>query len=195
MARSAALRDGMKEALVAMWSTILVRGLFGIALGICALLWPAQFLRFLTFAFGGYALVDGALTAWGALSPKAKGRNRLLLLASGIVSAVVGLAAILIPGEIAIYLVLLIGGWTIVMGIFQLISAVILRKELSGELWLAATGMISILFGAAIIANWAWGIVAVASLIGIAMLAIGVALMLLALRLWRIGKQILARTA
>lgn len=183
----------MKEFLVAMWSTILVRGIVSIAFGFFAIFWPVQFLQFLALAFGVYALIDGLLTIWSVMSAKTTGKNRFLLLITGIISALVGLAALVMPGEIAVYLVLLIGLWNIAMGILQLIAAIVLRKELEGELWLAVTAIISILFGAGIVANWVWGVIAVALLIGLAALVVGCVLVVFALRLRRIGNEFLAR--
>jgi uncharacterized membrane protein HdeD (DUF308 family) len=183
----------MKEILVAMWSTILVRGIVSVAFGLFAIFWPAQFLQFLALAFGAYALIDGLLTIWSALSPKAEGRNRVLLLVNGVVSAVVGLAALIIPGQIAVYLILLIGLWNIAMGILQLVAAIVLRKELEGEIWLAISAIVSILFGVAIVANWAWGVMAVALLVGLAALVVGVILIAFAWRLRGIGNELLAR--
>lgn len=183
----------MKEFLVAMWSTILVRGIVSIVFGFFAIFWPVQFLQFLALVFGAYALIDGLLTIWSVLSGKAEGANRFLLLITGIVSAVVGIAALVMPGAIAVYLVLLIGLWNIAMGVLQLIAAIVLRKEFEGELWLAVTAVIMILFGAGIVANWFWGVIAVALLIGIAALFIGCVLVIFALRLRRIGNEVLAR--
>jgi uncharacterized membrane protein HdeD (DUF308 family) len=183
----------MKEILVAMWSAILARGIVSVLFGLFAIFWPAQFLQFLALAFGAYALIDGLLTIWSALSPKAEGSNRVLLMINGVISAIVGLAALIIPGQIAVYLILLIGLWNIAMGVLQLVAAIVLRKELEGEIWLAIAAIISILFGAAIVANWVWGVIAVALLIGIAALVVGVALIAFAWRLRGIGNQLLAR--
>lgn len=183
----------MKNFLVAMWSTILMRGIVSIAFGFFAIFWPVQFLQFLAIAFGAYALIDGLLTIWSALSAKEGGRNGFLLLVNGVITAVVGVAALVMPGEIAVYLVLLIGLWNIAMGILQLMAAIVLRKELEGELWLVVTAIISILFGAAIVANWMWGVMAVALLIGLAALVVGFVLVIFALRLRSIGNELLAR--
>jgi uncharacterized membrane protein HdeD (DUF308 family) len=55
------------------------------------------------------------------------------------------------PGITAILLVLFIGAWALVHGIFEIIGAIQLRKEIVNEWMLILGGLLSVLFGAVVL--------------------------------------------
>jgi uncharacterized membrane protein HdeD (DUF308 family) len=113
----------------------------------CALLspiWPGR--------YGAYALVDGACALIGVFTGRARTAPTWWLIIVGICGIAAGLIAFFYPGLTAIVLVLLIGAWAIVHGVFEIIGAIQLRKEIQNEWMLILAGAISVIFGVIIMA-------------------------------------------
>lgn len=86
------------------------------------------------------------------------------------------------PGG-AIMLLYYIAGWAIATGVFQIIGAIRLRKEIDNEWLLIIGGIISVLFGAAMFAAPGAGAMALISVIGVYAIIVGVLLLALSFRL------------
>ena len=69
----------------------------------------------------------------------------------GLLGIAAGAVTFLWPGITAILLVLFIGAWTLVHGIFEIIGAIQLRKEIDNEWMLILGGVLSVIFGAIIL--------------------------------------------
>jgi uncharacterized membrane protein HdeD (DUF308 family) len=83
------------------------------------------------------------------------------------------------PGLTATLLVLFIGAWAIVHGIFEIIGAIQLRKEIDNEWMLILSGILSVIFGAIILLapgagalGLIWGIAAYSIVFGVLMAAL-----------------------
>jgi uncharacterized membrane protein HdeD (DUF308 family) len=87
------------------------------------------------------------------------------------------------PGITAILLILFIGAWALVHGIFEIIGAIQLRKEIDNEWLLILGGIISVLFGIGVMLAPGAGAVALIWVIGAYAIVIGVLFVALALRL------------
>ncbi|MFX4551099.1 DUF308 domain-containing protein, partial [Acinetobacter baumannii] len=91
------------------------------------------------------------------------------------------LVAFFWPQLTAIGLLLIIAGWALAMGIFQIVAAIRLRKSIQNEWWMILSGAISVLFGVLMIANPGAGALAVVWVIGAYAVFFGVLLVMLAL--------------
>jgi uncharacterized membrane protein HdeD (DUF308 family) len=87
------------------------------------------------------------------------------------------------PGISALVLLLFIAGWAIATGVFQVIGAIKLRKEIDNEWFLILTGLISVLFGIGMMLAPGAGALALVWVIAIYSVITGVLLIGLALRL------------
>ena len=76
-----------------------------------------------------------------------------------------------------------IAAWAIITGIFEIVAAIRLRKEIEGEWLLALSGVASLIFGILLIALPAAGALALIWLIGAYALVFGVLMLVLAFRL------------
>jgi len=65
----------------------------------------------------------------------------------GLLGIAAGLLTFLMPGLSALVLLFFIAGWAIATGVFQIIGAIQLRKEIDNEWLLILGGVISVLFG------------------------------------------------
>jgi uncharacterized membrane protein HdeD (DUF308 family) len=157
------------------WWVLLVRGLLALLFAAGAFAWPGPTLVALVFLYGAYALVDGmtALSA-GVFA----GAGWLVL--SGVLGIAVGISTFIFPGITAIALFYLIAGWAIARGIFEIMAALKLRKEITGEWALIAGGILSIAFGVLLTAYPAAGVLTLVWLIGAYSAVFGVAMIFLA---------------
>jgi uncharacterized membrane protein HdeD (DUF308 family) len=90
---------------------------------------------------------------------------------------------VLWPAITALALVLLIGAWAVVTGIFQIIAAVRLRRHISGEWLLALGGMLSVIFGVLVMVAPLAGALVIAIWFGAYAFVFGVILIALGFRL------------
>jgi uncharacterized membrane protein HdeD (DUF308 family) len=87
------------------------------------------------------------------------------------------------PGLTGLVLLFFIAGWAIAAGVFEIVGAIRLRKEIEGEWWLIATGALSVLFGALILMFPGAGALGLAFAIAWFAILYGVLLVGLSLRL------------
>jgi uncharacterized membrane protein HdeD (DUF308 family) len=149
--------------------------------GLCAFFWPGITLAVLVLFYGAYLFADGILAVGWALVGRRAGPFPWGVFLAGLVSIVGGLLAFSMPGLTLVVLLYLIAGWAIVRGIFEILAAFHLRRELTNEWLLALNGVLTVLFGILLLAApWfqalavlAWTIGAFAVIVGILMIMLG----------------------
>jgi uncharacterized membrane protein HdeD (DUF308 family) len=166
------------DALSRNWWVLLVRGLVAMLFGIMAFAWPGPTLVAIVLLYGVYALADGVITLWAGAS----GRGGWLVF-SGVIGIVVGIGTFFYPGITAVALYYLMAVWAIVRGFFEIIAAIELRKEISGEWALILSGIFSIIFGVVLLVYPVSGVLALVWLIGAYALVFGITMIVLAFRL------------
>jgi uncharacterized membrane protein HdeD (DUF308 family) len=166
------------------WWLLLLRGIASIVFGVLAFLWPGLTLVALIFLWGAYAIADGGIALWAAISGKGgEIAPRWWLAIVGIVGLLAGLVAFVSPGLTALVLLMFIAGWAIVIGVLEIWGAIQLRKEIEGEWWLILSGLLSIAFGALLFARPGPGALALVWVIGAFAILHGCTLIGLAFRL------------
>ena len=166
------------------WWVFAIRGVAAIAFGILAFIWPETTLAVLVFLFGAYVLVDGASLLLALVRGDNVARRHAWAVGiMGVLGIVAGVATFAWPGLTALSLLYLVAFWAIAMGTFQVIGAVVLRRELEGEFWMALGGVVSIVFGAFLVAFPGAGLLSLVWLVGIWSLVFGVSSLGLAYRL------------
>ena len=171
----------MLETLARNWWAIVLRGVFAVLFGLCAFFWPGITLAVLVLFYGAYLFADGILAVGWALVGRRAGPFPWGVFLAGLVSIVGGLLAFSMPGLTLLVLLYLIAGWAIVRGIFEILAAFHLRRELTNEWLLALNGVLTVLFGILLLAApWfqalavlAWTIGAFAVIVGILMIMLG----------------------
>jgi len=172
------------SALAENWWLLLLRGIAAIVFGILAFVWPGITLLSLTLLWGAYALADGVLALWAAISGKgAEIASRWWLAVVGIAGILAGLLTFGLPGTAMQVLLIFISSWAIVIGAMQIWGAIQLRKEIEGEWLLIVSGLLSIAYGIILIVQPAAGALALVWLIGWYAILLGVDYVALAVRL------------
>ena len=171
------------ETLAQNWWLLLLRGVAAIAFGVLAFVWPGITLLTLVLFYGAYVLVDGALSLWAAITGAGGMGPRWWLAIVGVLGIIVGLLTFFWPGVTALVLILFIGAWALVRGVFEIIGAIQLRKEIDNEWMLILGGVLSVIFGLGVMILPGAGALALIWVIAIYAIIFGVIMIVLAFRL------------
>src|SRR5438477_672914 len=167
------------------WGAIAIRGVAAILFGVLTFVVPGLTLTALVLLFGAYALVDGAFNIIAAVRRRAGDPPWWVLLLEGIVGVAAGVVTFVLPGLTAVTLVYIIAAWAIVTGVLEIVAAVRLRRQLTGEWWLLLGGVLSVVFGVVVMLAPAAGALAMVRWIGAYAIVFGALLLALAFRLRR----------
>jgi uncharacterized membrane protein HdeD (DUF308 family) len=172
------------HALTRNWWIMLLRGIASILFGVAAFVWPGLTVLALTLLYGAFAMADGILSLGAALSGSgSKSMPTWWLVIIGLLGIAAGAVAFLWPGLTAFALVIMIGAWAVTMGVLEIIGAIRLRHEIEDEWLLIAAGILSVLFGLALLLRPAAGALALAWAIGAFAILSGILLVAFAFRL------------
>ena len=166
------------------WGWVALRGGLAILFGVVALASPASAFAALVLVFGAYAFVDGVFALVALFRGGAKERFWVLVLEAA-VGIGIGILTIARPAATALALLYYVGIWAILTGIFELVAAIRLRKEITGEFWLGLAGVLSVAFGVLLFAAPGGAALALTIWIGVYAIFFGVTLLMLAFRLRR----------
>ncbi|WFU34334.1 HdeD family acid-resistance protein [Bradyrhizobium brasilense] len=187
------------ENLAQNWWLFLLRGILGILFGVVALIFPGPTMLSLVLLFSAYTLVDGVAGIISAVRAIQRKEERWgWLIFEGAVNIAVAILAFLWPGMTVLAFVLLVAAWSIVSG--ALMTAAAFRLSVShGRWWLVLGGLLSVGYGALLVATPLIGAIVLTWWMGAYAIAFGVALVILSFKLrLRQNQQInrtVARTA
>lgn len=170
----------MLELLTGRWWWLLVRGIVAILFGLAAFFLPGVTLLSLIFLFGVFAIVDGVtLIVFG----RRAGMKWYWSALAGLVSIAAGVVAIAWPGISAVALLWVIAFWAVLTGLFQILTAIEIRKEVEGEWALFLAGLLAVVFGIILFFRPGAGALAVLWLIGTFAILLGILMVILSFRL------------
>ena len=165
------------------WWALVLRGFFDVLFGIAAFVWPGITLAVLVLLYGAFALVDGSFAIAAVLVGRTRGMPSWALLVEGLAGIAVGAITLFWPGITQLALLFLIAAWAVVTGVFEIVAAVRLRKEIRGEWLLALSGVLSVAVGVALVVNPGAGLLAISWMIGTYAIIFGVLFIVLGFRL------------
>jgi uncharacterized membrane protein HdeD (DUF308 family) len=164
--------------------SLAVRGAAAVIFGLVTLVWPGLTVTALVLLFGAYALVDGVSALVAAFtSGSHDGTSKAIVILLGLTGVAAGVITFLWPGITALALLFVIAGWAFVTGVFEIVAAIRLRRELRGEWLLALAGVLSVLFAVLLVVTPGAGALVITWLIGWYALFDGVVLLALVWRL------------
>jgi uncharacterized membrane protein HdeD (DUF308 family) len=165
------------------WWALLLRGIVAVLFGILAITRPGITLAVLVLLFGIYAVVDGCFALFAAIGGWSHREDRWLLLLEGFIGIGAGILTLRAPGITTVALLFFIAAWALATGVLRIVAAIRLRKEITGEFWLALSGIASVVFAFLVMMNPAAGALAMAWLIGWYALFLGATLIMLSIKL------------
>jgi uncharacterized membrane protein HdeD (DUF308 family) len=168
------------------WWAVALQGAAALIFGFLTALWPDISLTALVLLFGSFAIVYGVLSIITAVRRRRGERRWWALLLDGLVSVAVGTVTLIMPDLTALALVYVIAAWAILTGILEIAAAIMLRRHIRGEWWLALAGVLSVAFGA-VLAIWPGvGALALVLWIGAYAIVLGIVLIALGFKLRRL---------
>lgn len=185
----------MLRTLAQNWWAIVLRGLCAVLFGVGAFAWPGITLAVLISLYGAYALVEGVLGVAGAMMGRREGAFPWGVLLAGLAGIAIGMITFMSPGVTAIALVYLIAAWAVLRGVFEIIAAIQLRKEIENEWLLGLAGVLSVVLGLWLFAAPGAGAIAVLWWIGAFAIVFGVVEIILGFRLKGLKDRVAHRTA
>lgn len=177
------MQTDMRSHLQGNWGWIVLRGVAAVLFAVVAMMWPGITLAALVVAWGAYAFADGVLALAVAWQVRAEGAPFWALVVVGLLGIAAGVATFIWPQITALTLLILITAWAMLMGVFQVVAAIRLRKEIEGEWLLALSGVLSVAFGVLMMLNPGAGALVMLTLTATFAFAFGVLLIVLGLRL------------
>jgi len=168
------------------WWIVALRGVLSIVFGILLIVAPPLVITTMVLFFGAYALVDGIASLMMSIQHRNQERWWLpaVLGILGIIAGILVFAYPVFATISAVFFVLyIVAFWAILGGIFEIMQAIELRKEIEGEFWLGLSGLLSVLFGVFLIFAPGAGILALLTIIAAYAIVYGVMLIVLAFRL------------
>jgi uncharacterized membrane protein HdeD (DUF308 family) len=154
-------------------SSLIVMGSLAVITGIIALAWPGVTVLALVILFAVYAFTAAVMEATRAFSSATAGPvvGHLLL---GLIDLAAGVLAIVWPGPTAYVLVFVVGFWAIFGGLTEFLAGFMAGETAGTRALFLIGGLISVAFGAVLIARPGIGATTLALLFGLFTLCYGV---------------------
>ena len=171
-------------------TSLIVRGILAVAVGVVALAWPTATVLALVILFAIYAFMAAGTEAVRAFSSQTAGPviGHLLL---GLVNIGAGVIALAWPGPTALVLVLIVGAWATVVGLVEIYAGFPAGEPAGTRALFFVSGLVSIAFGIVLFARPGIGAVTLALLFGLFNLIYGISALMLGIDLRR-GRHRLA---
>jgi uncharacterized membrane protein HdeD (DUF308 family) len=147
-------------------TSLIVRGVLALGVGIVALAWPGVTVLALVVLFAIYAFTWAAFEAVTAFSSRTAGPviGHLLL---GLVDIAAGVLALAWPGPTALVLVLVVATWALAAGFVELFAAFDDGETGGTRAMFVIAGLVSIAFGVVLFAHPAMGALSLALVFGL----------------------------
>ena len=170
-------------------TSLIVRGILALAVGIMALAWPGITVLALVILFAVYAFIDAGLQAMRAFSSRTAGPvfGHLLL---GLVDIAAGVAALAWPGPTALVLVLIVASWAVIAGLLQIFATFGAGESAGTRALLIVGGLVTTAFGVVLFAHPGVGALTLALLFGLFNLIYGGWALVHGIELRRTGKSL-----
>jgi len=171
------------------WGWVLFFGLVTVGLGIVVLVWPDKTIVVVAVLFGIQLVIAGIFRFVTALAiDDASGGTRVLLALLGVLSFIIGIYALKHVNVTIAALALLLGIFWIVNGAIELFTA-IGQRGMPGRGWTILLALLSIVAGIVVLAYPDITLLALAVVLGIWLVALGIIEIALAFQLRSLGRQ------
>jgi uncharacterized membrane protein HdeD (DUF308 family) len=170
-------------------SSLILRGVLALIVGIIALAWPGVTILALVILFAVYAFIDAGFEGMRAFSSRKAGPviGHLLL---ALVDLAAGVVALIWPSPTALVLTLVVGIWAVVGGFLEIFSAFGADETAGTRALFIVTGLIWIVFGAVLFGRPDIGAVSLALVFGFFNIFSGITLITRGIEVRRTGQTL-----
>ncbi len=159
------------RAAASLWWLTVVIGILSVVAGVIVLIKPSNSLATIAVVIGVFAVIDGIISIVRAITGDTASRGLSVLI--GVISLIIGLFLIRHPVHGVTAVAILVGIWMIAMGAVRLVLVFDAEGNRGWRLLVAAVELIA---GIVIVASPGIGLTTLAILVGITLIANGVAL-------------------
>jgi uncharacterized membrane protein HdeD (DUF308 family) len=173
-------------------TSLIVRGILAVAVGIMALAWPGITVLALVVLFAVYAFTASGLQALRAFTSRNAGpvAGHLLL---GLIDLAAGVLALAWPGPTALVLVLIVGSWAVVGGVCEIFAAFQAGETAGTRALFVLGGLVAVAFGMVLFARPGVGAITLALLFGLFNLISGTSMLVQGIEVRRIRNRLHSR--
>ena len=172
----------MSALLAQNWWAVALRGVFAVVFALIAFFSPGATLLSLALFFSAYMLVDGVFGIVSGIRAASNHQRWGLLILEGILNILVGIIAFVMPGLTVLFFVTMMAVWSLITGILMIVAAFKLNPAY-GRGWLIFSGIVSVLFGIALLIAPLTGAVVLTWWLGAYAMVFGISLIILAFKL------------
>ena len=129
------------------WPWILAQGILAVVLGILMIVLPGVTLFTIGISVGVWMIIDGISMIIHAVMSSGSTAERVMLGLFGVLGVLIGGFAAWNPIATVGAFAILVAVWFIVAGVREIVLAVRIRKEITGEWFLIISGALSVVFG------------------------------------------------
>jgi len=147
-------------------TSLVLRGLLALGIGVVALVWPGVTVLALVVLFAVYAFIAAGLQALRAFSSRTAGPVLAHMLL-GLVDTAAGVVALAWPGPTALVLVVVVAAWAAVTGAIELFAAFRRGEDAGARVMFVLGGLVSMAFGSVLSARPGMGAITLALLLGL----------------------------
>jgi uncharacterized membrane protein HdeD (DUF308 family) len=170
-------------------TSLILRGVLAIIVGIIAIAWPGVTVLALVILFAIYAFIDAGLQASRAFTSASAGPV-LWHLVQALVGVAAGLVALLWPDITALALTLVVAVWAFAAGFLEIWAAFADGEKAGTRAMFIIGGLLSIAFGVVLSSRPDVGAVTLALLYGLFSLTFGVSQIVMGIEARRGGKTL-----
>ena len=153
-----------------------MNGVLAVLFGGLALFASETMLLSISMYFGLLIIVGGVLLLLGAFDQKGKGKDYSLMLIEALVTIVLGIIIIIYPGQTLKLFLIFIGVWVLLLGIFKIYIAIVMRKILKFPYIMIIGGLLWLGIGFLLLLNPAYVAGVVLQVVGAIFVVLGITL-------------------
>lgn len=180
------------QRLSKLWWLLILRGVVSIIFAIIAFTNPKLAFEAIILVLGIFLIADGLTAIYLGFRMRRHDDDWWAILLEGALGFGLGLVALINPELTAEGLILVLAVWLLVTGVFEIATAIKLRKEIDNEWLMGLAGATSVALGGLMLYNPYVGAISIMFWLGLYAAVFGILLLGLGLRMWRLHKRLKA---
>jgi len=181
----------METTLKNKWLLLMTNAIIALIAGVIFLLVPGETLQTIGFAAGIIILLSGLFLVFGAFSYAKQNKNMFFWLIEGLINLTLGIVLIINPIWLAQFIMIIIGLWALIAGVYQLYIGVAQAKNLSNNKLLIINGILTAIIGLIILTKPEMVASFVLQIMGVISIVLGTIMMYFAFMIKRFEKEVI----
>ena len=184
----------METTLRNKWFLLMTNAIIALIAGTIFLLVPGETLQTIGFAAGVIILLSGLFLIFGAFSYAKENKNMFFWLLEGLINLTLGIVLIINPSWLAQFIMIIIGLWALILGIYQLYIGVVQSKNIRNNKILILNGLATAIIGVIVLFKPDMVASFVIQIMGVISIILGGIMMYFAFMIKRFEKEIIKET-